>query len=79
MQANEERGCSYTNLSLMTQNDTSIKGLGACLLQDQKPVYFSSQALTEVQRRYVAIELESLAVMWAIKNSTIFFMQATLF
>ena len=44
------------------QTDTSIKGLGACLLQDQKPVYFASKALTEVQRGYVAIELESLAV-----------------
>ena len=42
--------------------DASIKGLGACLLQDQKPVYFASKALTEAQGGYVAIELESLAV-----------------
>ena len=32
------------------QTDTSIKGLEACLLQDQKPVYFASKALTEAQR-----------------------------
>ena len=32
------------------QTDASIKGLGACLLQDQKPVYFVSKALTETQR-----------------------------
>ena len=44
------------------QTDTSIKGLGACLLQDQKLAYFASKALTEVQRGYYAIELESLAV-----------------
>ena len=28
------------------QADASVKGLGACLLQDQKPVYFTSKALT---------------------------------
>ena len=38
------------------QTDASIKGLGACLLQDEKPVYFGSKALTDTQKRYVAIE-----------------------
>ena len=46
----------------------SIKGLGACLLQDERPVYFLSKALTEAQRGYVAIELESLAVAWAMEK-----------
>ena len=50
------------------QTDASIKGLGACLLQDHKPVYFASKALTETQRGYVAIELESLAVAWAMEK-----------
>ena len=31
------------------QTDASINGLGACLLQDKKPVYFASKALTEAQ------------------------------
>ena len=44
------------------QTDTSTKGLGACLLQDDKPIYFASKALIEMQRGYVAIEIESLAV-----------------
>ena len=44
------------------QADASIKGLGACLLQEEKPVYFASKAPTEAQKGYVAIELESLAV-----------------
>ena len=48
------------------QTDVSIKGLGACLLQDQKPVYFASKALTETQQGYEAIEIESLAVAWAM-------------
>ena len=31
------------------QTDASSKGLGACLLQEQRPVYFTSRALTEAQ------------------------------
>ena len=50
------------------QTDTSIKGLGACLLQDEKLVYFASKALTEVQKGYVAIKIESLAVAWAMEK-----------
>ena len=50
------------------QTDASIKGLGACLLQDEKPVYFASKALTETQHGYMAIEIESLAVAWAMEK-----------
>ena len=50
------------------QTDASVKGLGACLLQDQKPVYFTSKALTETQHGYVAIEIESLAIDWAMEK-----------
>ena len=32
------------------QTDASINGLGACLLQDEKPIYFTSEALMEAQR-----------------------------
>ena len=44
------------------QTDASIEGLGACLLQDEKLVYFASKPLTEAQKGYVVIEIESLAV-----------------
>ena len=37
------------------QTDTSSKGLGACLLQNQKPVYFASRAVSETQKGYVVI------------------------
>ena len=47
------------------QTDASIKGLGTCLLQEEKLVYFTSKALMEAQWGYAAIELESLAVAWA--------------
>ena len=56
------------NKETVLQTDTSIKGLGACLLQHGKPVYFTSKALTETQKGYVAIELESLVVAWAMEK-----------
>ena len=48
------------------QTDASITGLGACLLQEEWPVYLASNALTEAQKGYIVIELESLAVAWAM-------------
>ena len=50
------------------QTDASIKGLGACLLQDQKPVHFVSKALMDTQHGYVALEIKSLAVAWAMEK-----------
>ena len=57
-----------TKRQTMLQTDASIKGLGACLHQDGKPVYFVSKALTEDQKEYVAIEIELLAVAWAMEK-----------
>ena len=56
------------NKEMVLQTDASIKGLGTCLLQHGTPVYFASKALTETQKGYVAIELESLEVMWAMEK-----------
>ena len=50
------------------QTDASTKGLGACLLQNEKPIYFASKTLTETQRGYVTIEIESLADAWAVEK-----------
>ena len=50
------------------QTDASINGLGSFLLQDEKPPYFTSKALTEAQTGYVAMELESLAVAWTMEK-----------
>ena len=44
------------------------QSLGACLLQDAKPVYFESKAPTDAWKGYVIIELESLAVAWAMEK-----------
>ena len=50
------------------QTDASIKGLGACLLQDGHPVYFASKSLQDAECGYVTIELEALAVTWAMEK-----------
>ena len=50
------------------QTDASIIGLGACLVQDEKPVCFVSKALTDAQKGYVSIELELLGVSWAMEK-----------
>ena len=50
------------------QTEASIKGLGTSLLQEEKQVYFVREALTEAQWEYVATELESLAVAWAMEK-----------
>ena len=50
------------------QTDASIKVLGAYLLQEEQPGYFASKALIETQKGYIAIELESLAVAWAMEK-----------
>ena len=50
------------------QTNASCKGLGACLLQNQKLVYFASRALSEIQKGYVVLELKSLAVTWAMEK-----------
>ena len=52
----------------MLQTDAGIKGLGACLLQEVKPGYFASKALSGAQKGYLAIELELLAVAWAMEK-----------
>ena len=43
--------------------DASQKGLGACLLQDNKPVAFASKTLTPTQSAYSNIERDTLAIV----------------
>ena len=50
------------------QTNANTKGPRACLLQDEKPIYFASKALTKTQRGYIAIEIKSLAVAWAVEK-----------
>ena len=50
------------------KTDTSIKGLGTCLLQDGHPIYFASKSVQDVECRYFVIELEALVVAWAMEK-----------
>ena len=47
----------YNKNKLMTlQCDASLKGLGACIIQDGKPIAFASKSLTDTETMYTNIE-----------------------
>ena len=48
--------------------DKSFKGLGAALLQNDKPVAFTSKALTPAKTRYANVERELLAVVYGCEK-----------
>ena len=50
------------------QTDASLKGLGAVLLQQGRPVCYASKALTETERNYSNIEREPLGVVWGLER-----------
>ena len=53
------------NLPVTVQADASIRGLGACLMQDGRPIAFASKSLTDAETRYANIERELLAIVFA--------------
>ncbi|MES9973449.1 MAG: RNase H-like domain-containing protein, partial [Candidatus Thiodiazotropha sp.] len=53
---------------LVIQCDSSQYGLGAVLLQNERPVDYRSRALTETEQRYAQIEKEMLAVVFALER-----------
>ena len=50
------------------QTDASKKGLGAVILQDSKPVMFTSRALTGAEKNYQNLERECLATIWGMEK-----------
>ena len=50
------------------QCDSSKGGLGAVLLQGNKPIAFTSCALTDVETRYAQIEKEMLAILYSVTH-----------
>ena len=50
---------------VIVQADTSLRGLGACLIQDGKPIAFASKSLTGAESRYANIERELLTIIFA--------------
>jgi hypothetical protein len=54
--------------AITIETDASLKGLGAVLIQDGKPVRFLSKALTPAEADYSNIERELLAVVFACER-----------
>ncbi|GFO05507.1 transposon ty3-i Gag-Pol polyprotein [Plakobranchus ocellatus] len=52
------------NIPTIIEVDSSLHGLGAVLLQENKPIAFASKALTDTEKRYAKIERELLAVVF---------------
>ena len=50
------------------QVDASLQGLGAVLLQRDRPIAFASKALTDTETRYANIERELLAVVYGCER-----------
>ncbi|KAL8597750.1 hypothetical protein ACOMHN_001709 [Nucella lapillus] len=53
---------------LTIQCDASQSGLGAVLLQNERPVAYASRALTDTETRYAQIEKELLAIVFAVEK-----------
>ena len=53
------------NKPVIMQCDASQAGLGACLVQDGKPVVFASRSLSSAEKNYAQIEKELLAIVFA--------------
>ena len=51
------------NEPLIIQVDASSKGIGCALIQKEKPVAYTSKALTHAQQQYAQIEKELLAIV----------------
>jgi transposase InsO family protein len=56
------------NSPAILETDASIKGLGAVLIQNGKPVQFISKSLTQAESDYSNIERELLAVLFAVEK-----------
>ena len=50
------------------QCDASLKGLGACIIQDGQPIAFASKSLTDTETRYANIERELLAIIYGCEK-----------
>ena len=56
------------NKSATIETDGSLKGLGAVLIQENKPVKFLSKSLTQAESGYSNIERELLAILFACER-----------
>jgi hypothetical protein len=57
-----------TSQTPVLQADASLKGLGAAVLQNGKPVTYASKSLSDVETRYACIERELLAIVFGVQR-----------
>ena len=57
-----------TSLPTTLQVDASKNGLGACLMQQNKPVAYASRAMSSSQINYAQIEKELLAIVYGCER-----------
>ena len=50
------------------QCDASQSGLGACILQQGKPIAYASRALSKAELNYAQIEKEMLSIVFAVRK-----------
>ena len=50
------------------QFDASLKGLGACIIQDGQPIAFVSKSLMDTETHYANIERELLAIIYGCEK-----------
>ena len=50
------------------QCDASLKGLGACIIQDGQPIAFASKSLTDTKTHYANIKRELLAIVYGCEK-----------
>ena len=56
------------NVDVTLQCDASDHGLGACLMQEGKPIAYASRAMTSAEVNYAQIEKELLAILYGMNK-----------
>jgi hypothetical protein len=53
---------------LILQTDSSADGLGACVMQEGRPIAYGSRSLTDTEGRYATIEKELLGIVYGLEK-----------